>query len=450
MRKRIWATGASLLVLAASPAQAFQLFQDDTAEINLEVDLGGGVFFSDDDYTGQGRDEVNWTEGFGEVRLNGAYDLGGGLEVYGQFSGMGTFTEGDGDPGGFTTGDEGRVALEDAFAGFRSGPTLGGAVESVDISVGSQHFMIGDGWLIGGDNVNTGEGLGSDLDRGGAFWLAPRTAFRKTAIAKVETATPLRGDVFFLGSENEIQADTDLVGVNAEYVDPDLGTLGAYYMRIFDVDERVLGGFRNNRDNLNTISVRGQGSLGIENAFFSTEATLQRGDPDAGTGTSDVEAHAWYVEAGYQFADLPLAPQLTYRFSSFSGDDPDTSENEAFDPLFYGWGRGYGTWFQGEVAGNFTGPFNTNANIHHGGLYLHPSETVRLGALYFDFTNRETAQGVSKNFARELDIFAEWAVSDNLFLSPVYAFFDPKDGLEQTFGTGETNHYFQLIAVANF
>jgi len=449
MRPGLWLAVAAL-TLGGHPAQAFQVLEDQRGTLNLDFDLGGGAFFSQDDYTGQNRDEVNWTEGFGEVRLNGDYRLDGSMEIYGQVSALATVTEGDGDPGGFTTGNEGKIDLEDAFAGIRTGPALGGFVQSIDISGGSQDFMIGDAWLIGGDNVNVGKGLGEDLNRGGAFWLAPRKAFRKTAIARVETATPLRGDIFFLGSETEIQADTDLIGVNTEYVDPDLGTLGAYYLYTFDVNERILGGFRNNRDGLNTVSVRGQGSLGIDNLFLSAEATLQRGDPDAGNATPEVEAHAWYAEAGYQFTDLPLAPQLTYRFSSFTGDDPTTDANEGFDPLFYGWGRGYGTWFQGEVAGNFTGPFNTNANIHHGALYLHPSNKVRLGALYFDFTNDETAQGISDNFARELDIFAEWVVSDNLFLSPVYSFFDPKKGLEQTFGTGETNHYFQIIAVANF
>ncbi|WP_440995824.1 alginate export family protein [Arhodomonas sp. SL1] len=434
-------------VAAAGHAHAYELHSGaDGSTLNVDVEIGAGYFSSQEDYSGQGRGEVNWAEGYIKGGLSGERMLGDGASVYGAVSALASTTDGDGDAGGFTTGEESELDLEDAYLGWRSGSLVGGVDNAVDLSVGAQPFSVGDGWLIQGDALNFGEGFGSDLDRGGAYWLAPRRAFRRTAIARFETASPWRGDAFYLGSDNDAQGETELAGANVEY-NADAGSVGATYLRVVDVDTDALGGLYAPRDDLNTFSLRGNSSFGIDNADFRFEATLQRGSPaDAG----DVDAHAWYVEGSYQFADLPLAPQLAYRLSSFSGDDPDSSDYEGFDPLFYGFSRGYGTWFQGEVAGNYTGPFNTNADIHHLGLYLHPHERVRVGALYFDFTSRETPAGVSDDFAEEFNLFMEYAATERLFLSPMYSRFSPGDGLEQTLGSDETNHYFQVIAIWNF
>jgi len=49
----------------------------------------------------------------------------------------------------------------------------------------------------------------------------------------------------------------------------------------------------------------------------------------------DLEAWAGRLQAGYKFAGYAWAPQLTYAYQTFSGDDPDTPRLERFDPLFY-------------------------------------------------------------------------------------------------------------------
>ncbi|WP_051088196.1 alginate export family protein [Arhodomonas aquaeolei] len=436
---------AAVLALASANAAAYEVYSgEDGSSLSLDTELGVGYFSSQQDYTGQGRDEVNWTEGYFKAGVSGERVLGNGASVYGALNGLASATDGDGDAGGFSTGDESEFDVEDAYVGWRSGSLIGGVDDAVDLSIGSQSFTVGDGWLINGDALNFGEGFGDSLSRGGAYWLAPRHAFRRTAIARFETGTPWRGDAFYLGSDNDAQGDTELAGLNVEYNDEGWGTLGATYLHVLDVDEDDLGGAYASRDGLNTVSLRGNSSLGIDNADFRFEATVQRGSPD---NAADVDAHAWYVEGSYQFADVWLAPRLAYRFSSFSGDDPDTTDNEAFDPLFYGFSRGYGTWFQGEVAGNYTGPFNSNTDVQHVGLYLHPHERVRLGALYFDFNTRETAPGTSDDYARELDVFMEYAVTERLFISPVYSRFNPGDGFS---GPDETNNYFQVIAIWNF
>jgi hypothetical protein len=49
----------------------------------------------------------------------------------------------------------------------------------------------------------------------------------------------------------------------------------------------------------------------------------------------DLEAWAGRVTAGYTFANLPWSPNLTSGYQTFSGDDPDTTKLERFDPLTY-------------------------------------------------------------------------------------------------------------------
>ena len=51
-------------------------------------------------------------------------------------------------------------------------------------------------------------------------------------------------------------------------------------------------------------------------------------------------------------------PTFTYRYAFFEGDDPGTTNNEAFDPLFLGF-HDWGYWWQGEIAGGY---FLSNSN----------------------------------------------------------------------------------------
>ncbi|MNG17452.1 hypothetical protein D3C84_1014410 [compost metagenome] len=60
--------------------------------------------------------------------------------------------------------------------------------------------------------------------------------------------------------------------------------------------------FQKQREDMDTYSLRGEGSAGIENASFAFEYAWQ--DKDAGA------EKAWYAEAGYIFADVSWSPKL--------------------------------------------------------------------------------------------------------------------------------------------
>ncbi|NER61548.1 hypothetical protein G3435_19505 [Pseudomonas sp. MAFF212428] len=189
------------------------------------------------------------------------------------------------------------------------------------------------------------------------------------------------------------------------------------------------------RDGMDTYSLRGEGNAGIDNASFAFEYAWQ--DTRAGSES------AWYAEAGYTFADVAWAPTLTYRYTRYS---------EGWDALFTGLSGSYGTWFQGEVAANYAGPFNSNTGIHHLGLMAKPLENLTLGALYFDFNTLRTRSALNLD-ARELDLYVEWAATEHLIISPLVGLYQPKNdqgnGGNQVGGNG-TNLYSQLTVAVPF
>lgn len=425
---------AVLGLLLAPAAHGYNLVKEDNRNLDLNIEVVLGAFDSDKDYRstlwgiGADRGSVSWQEGYAKLGLtgnNGAW--------YGGISGLWSAVGGDGDAAGFTLGDEDGVEIEDAFFGWKQG--------AWDVSLGRQGFTLGDGFLIANDSLNFGTGWTAagapEVNRDGAYWLAARRAFANTLIAKYQSAGAWRGDLFWLASGNEAQASTELVGVNVEAVDDKKGTVGAYFLTVTDVSATEFLGTYAYRDEMKVIGVRAQGSAGVENLFLSAEFAAE--DYKGSTGRRD--ADAWYAEVAYTFAGTKWSPTIGYRYSSFS---------ETFDPLFYGFTRGYGTWFQGEVAGNYTGPFNTNADIQQISLKLQPAENITVGLMHFNFKHHDltTAGASNDDIGSETNIFVEWGVSENLFISPLYGRFSPGSG----FGGSDRgdNDYFQVMAVYTY
>ncbi|WP_100638478.1 hypothetical protein [Marinobacter salexigens] len=428
--------------LAIPAASAVEVSSSDNHELNADLEIAAGIFTSDKNYLyDSDRNGATWQEGYFKYGLSGNYTVGNKASFYGGINAVSSGTFGDGDAGGFSTGDERNTDLEDAYIGFKSGdylPFLGN--NGLDVSFGSQNFAIGDGFLINGDALNVGEGLsggGFDFDRGGAYWLAARKAFDKTAMVRIGGNTGLRSDVFWIESDNEAQADTELTGINLEYVSPN-GTFGLMHLKGLDVNDRYAQALGlTARDGQDTTSFRYQGNAGIEPLFLSAEfVTQNQGD------NSREDANAWYMEAGWSFTEQLWSPSVNIRYSTFEED---------FDPLFFGFNRGYGTWFQGEVAANYAGPFNSDTDVLHVGVKAYPSPTVAVGALFFDFS--DTSRGTGSLDSQEIDLYAEWAVNDHLFLSPLIGFFKPEnraaDGGSQ-FSDNDLNTYAQIMAVITF
>ncbi|MBK5003899.1 hypothetical protein [Pseudomonas sp. S32] len=422
-------------LLASQAAAAYELYADDDTHLNADMLAVWGMFNSRKNYDGTTGGST-WREGFIKYGISGDQGLAGNGTLYGALNWVSSGTWGDGDAAGNTLGTERTTKTEEAYLGWRSGdlfPVLG--KDGVDVSAGRQVVRLGSGFLINDDGPNLGKGPADGaLNRGGAFYLAARHAFDRTAVLRLGGKDGLHGSVVWLKSDNRAQAETELGAGTLDYTN-ELGTVGLTWIHGIDVADQWASEFQKAREGMNVYSVRGEGSAGIENASFGFEYAWQ--DKDNGP------EKAWYLQAAYTFADAPWAPQLTYRYTRYSA---------GWDSLFSGLSSGYGTWFQGEVAANYAGPFNSNTGIHHVGLKATPLENVTVGALYFDFNTVSTRNRLNLD-ARELDLYVEWAVNQHLIISPLVGLYQPRkdesNGGNQVGGNG-TNVYSQLTVAVPF
>lgn len=423
---------------AQADSQANNFHAHNGTTLGFKADAMAGAFSTREDYLGEGGKD--WREAYFHGLLVGSTRTGSG-ELYGGLGALAKGTWGDGDAAGYTTGRERDVSLEDAYLGWRN------RSGTLDFSFGRQQFQLGDGFLIAGDRINLGRGLrqfGADVDRGGAYYLAASKSFHNSAILRFDPAGPLRGDAFWLKSNNPYQQNTELAGANLEYVSDAYGTLGISWMKVLDVKAgRGLGVF-DQRDGMRISSVRGQGSLGVENLFLAFEYVDQRG----GSTAVKNDADAWHVEGGWTFAELPWSPTLNYRHARFSADKPGSTKNEAFDPLFFGLSRGLGTWFQGEVAANYAGPANSGNKVNRLELMLSPREDLSLFVQYWKFDRLGQAPDLA---GRELDIFAFWQIDEHFTFVPLLGIHKPRGAdLIAAQGNDKRNLYLQAVLIYNY
>lgn len=426
----------ALAMLVSQPAaNANSLYSSDDAHLNADALLVYGLFNSQNRYDGQSGG-AHWREGFLKYGLSGDQRLGELGSTYGALSWVSSATWGEGDPSGSTVGTERTTKLEDAYLGWRSAglfPALGS--DGIDLSFGRQTVKVGRGFIVNDDGLNVGRGVADgSLNRGGAYYLAARHAFDRTAVLRLGGQQGWHGTAAWLQSDNHAQADTELALGTLDYTGS-AGTLGLTWVHGLDVDEQWASDYQRRRDGMNVFSVRGEGNAGIANASFAFEYATQNSHGD--------QEQAWYTEAGYQFADAPWTPSLTGRYSRYSGQ---------WDSLFTGQSSGYGTWFQGEVAGNYSGPFNTNTGVTHFALKASPLENLTLGLMLYDFRTLEDRHVLNLD-AQELDAYVEWAVSPHLIITPLVGVYRPDHSVNSGGNQspdGRTNLYTQLVVAMPF
>lgn len=425
----------TFIISGITNAQAYEIYADEDTHLNADMLSIFGWMNSRKNYDGT-QGGSSWREGFIKYGISADQGIAAAGTAYGAFNLVSSGTWGDGDAGGFSDGSERTTKIEDAYLGWRSAdlfPLLG--QNGVDFSFGRQVVKLGRGFLINDDGPNLGKGpADGELNRGGAYYIAARHAFDRTAFLRIGGTEGLHGNVVWLKSDNRAQAETELAASTLDYTG-NAGTVGLTWVHGLGVTDQWASDFQKQRENMDVYSVRGEGDGGVKNANFAFEYAWQ--DKDAG------KEKAWYTEAGYTFADVAWSPNLTYRYTRYSG---------GWDPLFSGLSTGYGTWFQGEVAANYAGPFNSNTGIHHVALKASPVERVTLGALFFDFSTIHDRSTLNLD-AQELDLYAEWAITDNLIISPLFGLYKPKKDSEaggNQIGGNGTNVYSQLMVILNF
>ena len=357
--------------------------------------------------------DIQWIDGFVSVSMSADWVTGDAGRLFGAANAFASATRGAGDA--FRITQNGEEAAPDVFyVGWASGEIFSGlGTDALKISVGNQRFSIGDGFVIY-------DGVG-DWSRASAFYTAPRRAFRQSAVARLETG-PLRSAAFLLGDGGWGRNHVRLAGVDLAYVDDERGTVGASWMRVRNdspaEDDRGLV----------TMSVRAQGNPltepGWSSVFLSGEYVAQNGGNRPIDGSS-----AWYAEAGYTFEDAPWSPYFGYRRIHFS---------EGYQKLYPGFSRGWGTWFYGEVFTNYF--WHTNLQIHMLQARAAPSDNFALTANFYDidFDSPITSATDDRNAAREFNLIADWTITPNMGLSPLFGISFPDEGLTRQPNFGDS------------
>ena len=427
------------LLIGAGQANAYELYGNDDGHLNATLEAAFGIFHSQENYAPSGRlseGSSAWREGYIKYGLSFDKGLAGAGTGYGAANLLSSGTWGDGDAAGFSDGSERTTKFEDAYLGWRSDELFAPlGKDGVDLSFGRQNIAIGDGFLINGDALNIGKGLADgEFNRGGSYYLAARKAFDETAVLRLGGKEGWRSDLMWLKSNNRAQAMTEMYAGTLEHV-AEAGTVGLTYIKTTDIDEQYASPLQLERDGMQTYSLRATGNAGVKDLFLSGEYAEQD-KPHASN------EDAWYLEAGWTFSAAPWTPYVSYRYSRFS---------ENYDTLFYGMSRGYGTWFQGEVAGNYAGPFNNNSRIQNVGLKVSPLENLNLGALYFNYDTID--RNLGNTDGHEVDLYAEWHVNDHLTVMPLVGFYQPDKSFDNggtQLGNNNQNVYGQLLFVTGF
>src|SRR5690606_42066619 len=105
---------------------------------------------------------------------------------------------------------------------------------------------------------------------------------------------------------------------------------------------------------------------------------------------------------------------------------------------------------QGELAGNYAGPFNSNTKVHHINFKATPAENFSVGLLAYRFSSLNKSIGRLDGY--EIDLYAEWIV-DRFYVMPAIGWYKPRydsaNGGSQI-GTTKGNLWGMLLVTYTF
>jgi Alginate export len=299
--------------------------------------------------------DMGWAEGYVKPSVDFEHRFSGSVGLYG---GLSVVASGTASKDILDFGDTGRLTLENGFLGLRHGTRGQGFF--LDVSAGAQPYRVGSGMLISDG--------GSDGFERGTLIFGPRQAWAMTGIARIGYG-PVSVDAFYLDA-NELKSSdtgTTLAGAKVEWSLAPNQFVGLAVARVLESTapwaQAAPGGIGapvvllDARDGLSFLNAYGRinpAPAALPGLWIAGDIAYQR---DAG---QNMEAWGGRIEAGYAFAGWRWTPVVTYGWQTFSGDDPNTTKLERFDPLFYDGGQA--GWASG-TNGSFVF-INSNINAH--------------------------------------------------------------------------------------
>jgi hypothetical protein len=426
---------------AELPLKMPSFTDDEGNEIKSSLSLEGAFFPQSQSWFGKSNDNLGetsnyWFEEVGELAVEGHHALGAFGTAYGKVSGIFTATQRTDAAGSDVPNDTPTdLAWEDAYVGWRSANLFQDSLgtDAIDLSYGRQRYQVGSGFLFWDG--------GSDGGQRAAYWIGPRKAFKQAGIAKLTTHGVEARGVYLEPNDNP-HSDTKLYGLDLQWSNEDFGSVGGGFYHIFD--SRI-----DTRDGMNIYDIRAdltplRGKETLPGLTLKGEFTYEdNGNTQEGFG--------YYGELGYDFGEtLPWTPYVSYRYAHFSGDDPSSTKDQNFDPLFYG-SSDWGTWFQGEILGEYV-LLNQNLNSSTIRVAASPTEDLKLNLLYYYFW-LDDADGLGtegSSFADEVDLTADYTLNDHVSFSLVGGVANPRNGASNFTGGNNLWSYGMLYASIAF
>lgn len=423
--------GASLF--ASTTMAEFEIYKKGDTSLHFNFEVQGAGFANSNSWFGESKaflgDNTNtWAELGVEPGLSFQMPAGKGV-MFGELSWVYTDTYSD-DASGLTIGldDTDETTLEQAHIGWAiENPFAGLEDDTFSIIGGRQDYNIGTGLIINDGAANGGE-------RGG-WWLGLRKTFKDSVIVRLDSKQWLVEGFRLENRPRRGGTRGKAYGGNVEYTFGDTTTLGGTYLQ---VNPHISGA-----DNLDVFS--GRADWQATNGFGLAGEYVHE-DSD------QIDADGWYAQVSYQVQGVPWSPVLSYRYAHFDGDDPNTSKDEGFREIAYGF-TDYGYWYQGEITGNY--PLgNSNLISHLVRVEAQPREDLTLNLLYYNFKLDEPESldfaVTDDDWGDEINFTADWEATDRIYIIGVAGVLFPGKAAKQWVGGDENWLYSMLYASYSF
>jgi hypothetical protein len=444
-------------LLATGRADALPvLYRDDHSLLKLILNGGAGGYATSNPFFGRselftrgnlaardpaGPGTTGWAEAYVEPGIGGIGRVGGlPLYAYGAATYLASASWGQDI---YDSGTRHHGAFEQAYGGILV--DLPGKGNSLNVSAGRQIYQLRQGFLV--SKIPGSTNLGSL----GALWLGPRLAFDHTIIAKLKLGALSAEAIRLEPSEFPGQeTGTRIEGATVGYADGRHVDAAVSYLRVPASSRGYLapdGSSLGTRKGLETISpsLWLTEPFGLEGVWFKGEYARQTHEE------IDMSARAYALWLGYRAEKEPWKPGISYKYTSFGGDDPATGRFERYDPLLAGGQNNY-------VPGMLLSSVLVNANLQSHRLTLTASPTPQL-SLTAEYTvhraeqlNNRGAIGPlqvlgSKALAREIDLFASLTLGKNYYIQGLLAAAMPDDAIKDALaGTAKNWLAVQLSA----
>jgi len=358
------------------------IFENERSKFVFILNGGAGIFNDTDPWFGGYGEAFNksnptaenplgsgtstWVEGYIEPGFGGIFQVQDSpFYPYGAVSYLMSGSDGHDI---YNSGTRGYGDFEKLYGGMIW--DLPGKNSLIDFSIGKQIYQLRDGFLLSKIPVSTSVGERA------ALYLGPRLASENTVLARAK-AFGFGMDAFMIepSEPDDIETDTRLLGVNLRYPFRNMDAAFTYfYVPRSDTIFRTPDGRRLPREGLRTFnpSLSITKFLGLDGLWVKGEYAYQNHEDYS------MAAQAGYVWFGYQAERYAWRPAISYRWSIFTGDEPDTRKFERFDPLFSG---GLGNFLPGIVFSKVYK--NANLMTNRATFSIKPTPTLEFILDYF-------------------------------------------------------------------